>query len=104
MIVENTIYRKPCVVLIGFENDYPLFGRVEDIFVVNCKILFHVTILKTEYFCNHLQAFIIAYTSNTDVLLCTQLYSYIPMHIHRIPLDENMLNVIVCKYHLCDTT
>ena len=84
--------QKPCALLIGVENDYPLFGRLEDIFT---RILFYVTLLET------VQAYVITYTSQTNI---TQLQSHIPMYIHRVSSRENdPLNLIAsCMWHLSD--
>ena len=99
--IDNISYQKPCALLIGVENDYPLFDRLEDIFVVNNRVLFHITQLETLYFDGHLQGYVISYTSNNDIILSTQLHSHIPMHIHRTPsLDNDFITIIFCKYHI----
>ena len=104
MKAEGISYRKACALLIGVENNYPLFGRLEDIFVVNSRVLFYVTMLETEYFNDHLHAYVITDTSNRSIVLSTQIQSHIPMHIHRVHSRENeVLTVIVCKYHVCET-
>ena len=103
--IDNITYRKPSALLIGVENDYPLFGKLEQIFVVNNRVLFYITQLETLYFSDHPQAYVIAYTPSNDIVLSTQLQSHIPMHIHRIPSQVNdAINIIICKYHIiCDT-
>ena len=99
--IDNISYQKPCALSIGVD---PLFGRLEDIFVVNNRVLFHITQLETLYFDGHLQGYVISYTSNNDIILSTQLHYHIPMHIHRTPsLDNNFITIIICKYHIYET-
>lgn len=98
---EGITYQKPCALLVGVENDCPLFGSLEDIFIVNSRILLYVTSLETLCFNEHLQAYVISYMSNTSLI---QLNSHIPTYIHRVVSQENdSLNVIVCKHHVCGT-
>ena len=56
MKVEGTTYKKPCALILNVENDYPLFATLENIFVVNSRILFYVTLLETLHYNEHLQA------------------------------------------------
>ena len=51
-LVDSVTYQKPSARLIGYTNDYPLFGRLETyIYIVNSTILFNITLrpLMTTY-------------------------------------------------------
>ena len=99
---DGILYQKPCAVLLRVENDQPVFGRLEEIFIVNNRILLHVSLLHTCTFDNHLQAYIINTLLNSEMTLPTQLYSPFPMHIHRVTSFEGRdVSVIVCKHHIC---
>ena len=99
--VDGISYQKPCALLIGFENDYPLFARVEDnIFIINDRIMFNVTTLETLCFNDHLQAYTIKPTSHSKLILQSKLVYPSPMHIHRVAHNTTQ-SVIVCKHHIC---
>ena len=103
--VDSVTYQKPSALLVGYTNDYPLFGRLEDIYIVNSMILFNVTLLQTLTFNDHLQAYVVQQSSDSSVIPHTQLLNPFPMHIHRVNSsanDSEAQSVIVCKYNICN--
>ena len=82
MKTEGITYRPPCAVHIGVENDNPQFGRLDEIFVITTRILLNVTVLETVTFNEHLQAYTIIPTSNTKVILHSQLLTPFPFHTY----------------------
>ena len=98
---NGILYQKPCVLRV--ENDYPVFGKLENIYLVINRVLFHVAVLETRNFNKHLQAYTIDYTSNLEIIIHTQLVIPLPVHIHRVTLMDTSQSVIVCKHHICTT-
>ena len=100
---DGITYRKPCALIKGIENDYPTFARLENIFIIDSRILFHVTTLKTVKFNTHLHAYVVTPSSVTDFILITQIHCHTPVHIHRVIMNDNAFSVIACKYHIYGT-
>ena len=60
------MYKKPCALLIAVEDDYPQFGLLQGIYVVdNNRVLFRVRLCATEGFDSHQHVF---------TILCTSMY------------------------------
>lgn len=99
--MDGILYQKPCALLLGVDDDYPLFGRLDDIFIIDNRFLFSVTLLNTLLFNHHYQGYVIDQTSNTNIIAHSQLLSPFPMHIHSLP--SQTLKIIICKHHICGT-
>lgn len=59
------MYNKSCVLVVGCEEEYPVFGDVTAIYVANHHVLFRVCILHTAAHDPHYHGFIVKRT--TDV-------------------------------------
>ena len=97
------MYQKPCALLIGTQNDYPLFGRVDDMVVVHNQVMCHLTVMNTLTFNQHFQAYSIDHTSNTRTISHSELLYPFPLHIHRISSEHSSLSLIVCMHHITVT-
>ena len=76
-----------------------MFGRLDDIFVMNDRLLFNVTVMETTTLNEHVKAYTVTPTSRT---MNTQLLIPFPVHIHHSVSPEANL-VIVCKHHISGT-
>lgn len=99
--LDGIRYQKPCALLLGVEDDYPLFGRLDDILIVDNRYIFSVTVLSTTYFNHHYQGYVIDTTTNTKIIMHKQLHSPFPFHIHYI--SSHSLKIIICKHHIYGT-
>ena len=100
--VNSILYQKPCALLLRVEMDHPVFGNLEDIFVIDNRVLFQLSVLETSNFNVHLQAHTVNHTQDREILLHKNLPSPFPMHIHRVTVDDSSFSVIICKYHICN--
>ena len=51
MKVGGILYKRPCVLLLGVDDDYPLFGRLREIFIFNSsRVFFYVDVMQTSLF------------------------------------------------------
>ena len=99
--VSGVLYKEPCALLIGVKDDYPQFGKLIGIFVLNCtRITFLVQIMETDTFASHYHAYVVSNTPVCHVILHSNLYSLLPMHIHHITHNSTIQQVIVPKYHI----
>ena len=49
--VSGVLYKKPCALLLRVKDDYPQFGKLKDIFVLNsARITCFVQIIETSTF------------------------------------------------------
>ena len=46
--INGTIYKKSCVLVIGSEDEFPVFARVTNIYVSQGKVVFFVLELRTN--------------------------------------------------------
>ena len=99
--MDGITYQKACTLPLRIENDHPEYGRVEDMFIIQNRVTFFVTVMETSSFNTHFHAYVINSTTNTSIILHTQLFSPIPMHIHRLSLGGSSVCLIVCKHHIC---
>ena len=46
--IDGTLYKKSCALVLKMDEYYPLFGKLLDIFVVDCtQVYFQVQVLET---------------------------------------------------------
>ena len=78
------------------ENDYPLYGRLTKILVVNLSsVMFNVCVLDTVTFLLHCNVYCVSPSSSHQVIQLSHLHSRFPMHIHHIVTSGVTKQVIV---------
>ena len=75
----RSTYKKPCIVL-EIEDDFPVFGRLITIYVLDKKIIFSVQVLHTHSFDPHFHSYRVNNTTNTRCVSYDELLSYMPLH------------------------
>ena len=78
-------------------DDYPQWGKLENIYVVSNRVVFELILLETSTYLSHYNAYAVSTTSTCKLFTHFQLLSPIPQHIHQI-IDST---VIVPKFHVC---
>ena len=56
--MEGVTFKKPAIIVIGFEDDDPKFGKIKDIFTTPGAVLFSVQELETLHFSRHFHSYI----------------------------------------------
>ena len=60
---EGLEYRKPCVLVVGVEDDDPVFARLEEIYVITSDVYFKVVMQSIVRYAAHFHAYVITPTS-----------------------------------------
>ena len=45
--VCGTTYKQPCVVVLGIDDEFPVFGKITSVYIINEVIVFSVLLLYT---------------------------------------------------------
>ena len=98
---EGQEYRKPCILVVGVEDDHPVFARLEDIYT---DIHFKVIMQSIVCYSSHFHAYVVISTSPKQFksVNIRDLYSPHPLH----PRTVNSLTsanqcAVVLKHALC---
>ena len=93
--MDGIVYQKPCALLLGLNDDYPLFARLDDIFIIDIRFLFSVTLLNTLLFNHHYQGYVIDQMSDKKIIIHTQLYTLHSPCIYTLhwPLKLSFVNI-----------
>ncbi len=102
--VQGTEYREECAVLIAITDDYPVFARVEGIYVIdNNRVLFDVCILQTCTFCEHYHVYLVRSTHMHRLMHIEELHHQSVFCIRQVTIDGCTKLAIIPKYHLTGT-
>ena len=98
--VDGNLYKPDCGVIIGIEDDLPVVGKVQDIYIINSnKVLFSLKQFYTFY-----ESHYRAYTFRNDIDSITKFISYeqlllhSPVHIRR---SQTLHYFVILPYTLC---
>lgn len=73
VIIHGTTYRRKFVILLECNDDsLPLFGQIEEIFVLRERIFFIFSLLMTLYFNNKLNAYSVTEEYNNQEIICVE--------------------------------
>lgn len=86
---NGRLYKKKCVLQIGFGNDFPVFAIVEDIYSSNDRIYFVAKRFETLSFDEHRHSYVVDFESanNDGNTLCINLKDLVdstPLHARRL--------------------
>ena len=104
--MNGQVYKQPCTLIIGVDDDYPVFGEVNSILVTSTTdIAFQVTVYETVDYVHHFHAYLVRNTAEKKVVSLHSLVDHIPLHIMPITfsVDSFTKHVVVLKYHICGT-
>ena len=92
------------MVVLGVEDDYPVFGLIEALFVVDLgRVYLAVTKLTTVEFNCHRHLYLIQRSSQTVCVAQNSLYTPFPLHCRRAVIDGHTCMAVIVKYHLLGT-
>ena len=102
--VEGVEYRRRCVVIIGMDDEDPIFGCVEAIYIIASRVYLHVSAQTIVKYSSHFHAFVIAHTSLVQQKLVEpeQLMSPFPLQMRFVSgLTTHGNIVVVLKHSIC---
>ena len=92
------------MLLIDVEDEYPQFGKLQGIYVVEGnRVLLRLRLCTTQLFDHHHHSFIISTTPTYKVVSVEELYNPVPLHVRTIYSENAVQQVVVMKYHICGT-
>lgn len=99
----GTLYKPSCVVVLGVEDDYPVFAEVKGLFVVNSlQPHFEIVKLKTIEFNSHHHFYVVERPSPLHALCVTHknLLDPHPLHLRRASVCGHVCLSVVVKHHI----
>lgn len=98
--IHGQLYKPSCAVVIGGNDaEYPQFGKVKAIYIVDSKGILEVKQYKNISFCNHYHAYQVEDTSSLSLVSVTDLVVPYPELVRTIDSAQ----YIVIKHHICNT-
>lgn len=96
--IDGIKYNTSSLLVIGHKDDYPLFGKIAEIYTRGgtCEVHFQVNIFDTKSFDLHYHAFAVESTSKYVTLPYEQIYSYHPLTLNYI----SGILFVVLKHHI----
>ena len=103
MNVEGITYKTPCSVVLRVEDDYPVFGHLKGIYIVNDSVTLHVRVAETIAFDEHYHSYILKTTESFETVPVKSLYDPWPLHCRKMEIDGKMQQIILLKHHILGT-
>lgn len=101
---DNILYKPSCVVILGVEDEYPLFGKVQDIYIVDSsRVYFCVRLLSTLEFNSHRHVYLVKLTTSTSIVCISSLCNVFPLSLRKISINGTLYLSLVVKYHIANT-
>ena len=99
--IAGITYKPVCAIVLEVKDDYPIFGRIVEIFVQeNNKVAFYVRVMRTVNFLYHYHAYCIEQTDVSKLITVNSLLDPFPLHIRRL---SSVCQVIIQKHHIIGT-
>ena len=99
-LMHGTLYKKSCTLVAKMDTDYPVFGKLLNIFVINYnEVYFEVQVLNTLEFNYHYHCFVLQKSSVKSTVKYNNLFSFKPHHIRTMPVCHSIIHYIVPKYY-----
>ena len=98
---DGILYKPAAVIVLGVDNDVPVFGKIEQIYIVNTNdIYFNVRILSTVEYNEHRHIFLVHTSNDCNTIKIIMLYKSFPLHFRRVNINGQLYLCIVLKYHI----
>ena len=89
------------VVVLKIEEDYPVFGKIENIYISDSNIIhFHIKSLSTVQYNTHYHAYFVKVTQTFSTVCLTSLYSVFPLTLRKLSTNEYYTLCVVVKHHI----
>ena len=97
--LQNTEYKKGAIILTGFNNQLPVFGKIIDLCVIDDSLWFIYEQFKTNWFDLHYHSFCVTPTTSLSYISLSQLAYPFVLHVLHVYLVQNCCYVVL-KYGL----
>ena len=80
--VNGTLYKEGCVLALRAEEDEPVFGTVESIYVFSNQVVFHVQLTELVEFNSHFNCYILSSSAMKEYMYVSHssLLDFVPLH------------------------
>ena len=96
--MSSILYKLPCAILLGVEDDYPQYGKVVEIIVVNCScVMFNVCVMKIVSFSSHYSTYCLSPLPVTRIIPLSKLHSPFPVHMYHVLCSGVIQPLVVPK-------
>lgn len=92
--VSGTTYKKPCVVVVGIDDEFPIFTKITSVYIIDEVIVFSVLLLYTYLYNPHYYAFEVKNKTEIRFVQYENLVSHILLH-----LKNNCNSLMVPRKH-----
>lgn len=101
MTIAGQKYQATCVVILGVDEDYPVFGQVKTVYMIDTtQPMAIVTVMTTLAFNMHYHGYILANSTSTRIISLKMLHSPFPLHARTCPNGDRL---VVMKHHISGT-
>lgn len=98
---NGLLYKPSCVLVLQIEDDYPVFGQLQSIYVVDSNaIFFSIQLYKTFDYNTHCHAYLVSVTPTLKTIHFSSLYSVFPLVLRKLSVDDHLHRCVVVKHHL----
>lgn len=95
------MYKKPCALLVLFENDYPVFGELSEVLIIGGDPFLHLQIRETVFYSEHYHCFVLGRKRHYVTMHQSELLCHHPLHIRCIQgLTSYGQSAVVPKCHI----
>ena len=89
--------------VLGVEDDYPVFGHLKGIFVLNHNVHLYVQVAETKTFHEHYHAYVVRATNVFKTVPVHTLFNPWPLHCRKLYTEGHYKQMIVVKHHVLGT-
>ena len=101
---DGILYKPAAVIVLGVDNDVPVFGKIEQIYIVNTNdIYFNVRILSTVKYNEHRHIFLVHTPNDCNTIKISMLHNSFPLHLRRVNINGHLHSCVVLKYHIVNS-
>ena len=99
--VMGTMYKPSCILLLCFQCDVPVFGKIKEIYNIDREFYVAVQMLSTEVFNKHFHSYEVKSTSSVYVCPISSVKDYHPLWCYQCFSEELYgTTFIPLKYHI----
>ena len=100
-VINSIMYKPLCAVVLGVEDDYPVFGKIMEIFIKEDNtVIFNVKVMRTVHFLKHHHAYAIEQTDTLKLVTFDCFCDPFPLHIRKF---SSLGQIIIVKHHIVGT-
>ena len=101
---DGILFKPASVIVFGVDNDVPVFGKIEQIYIVNTNdIYFNVRILSTVEYNEHRHIFLVHTSNDCNTIKISMLYNSFPLLLRRVNINGQLYSCVVLKYYIVNS-